>query len=159
MSEPLKDEDPMKTNERRRVLEVRYHRDPPFAAACDLIGPNGWTDEDGCNHNGPTLGTALKVASLFDAIGYDARIDAGAVIIHNNRLRAILVESEERAERAEAELARYRAVVDAAKSIGDSNFRRLENLLREHSWAVAADRVQGFRKALEDIFQAERKNR
>src|ERR1035437_3134578 len=59
----------------------------------------------------PIFALCMKIDAL--TAERDARIDAGAVIIHNNRLRAILVESEERAEKAEAE--RDEAIERAAR--------------------------------------------
>jgi len=63
-------EDEMKTA-RRLHVQVRYDTDAAFHAACVVVGHTGWRDEDGVYHEGPTLGTALKVAELFDAIGFD----------------------------------------------------------------------------------------
>jgi hypothetical protein len=61
---------------------------------------------------------------------------------------ALLDAAIERAEKAEAERDRFRAVVESAQAVGDSNFRKLEEALRKGSWGGAADRVQEFRKIL-----------
>lgn len=45
---------------------------------------------------------------------------------------------------------RTRPLAEAAQAIGDSNFRHLEQFLRKGSWGEAANRVQRFRKLLED---------
>ena len=54
-----------------------------------------------------------------------------------------------------ARLDRAEAVVEAAEAIGDSNFRKLEETLRKGSWGAAADRVQEFRKRIEDWIQSD----
>ena len=58
------------------------------------------------------------------------------------------VKMKERADAAEAECERLRAVVEAAKEVGDSDFRKLLELLGREGHDEAALRVLNFRKAL-----------
>jgi len=50
------------------------------------------------------------------------------------------------------------AVVGAAVVVSDSNFRRLESSLRKSGWVEQADKVQAFRKVLEDYNQLNPQN-
>jgi hypothetical protein len=44
-------------------------------------------------------------------------------------------------------------VIETAQAVGDSNFRRLSAELRKHGWREYAEKVDDFRKALEDYNQ------
>lgn len=58
----------------------RYERDPFFKELVDRLEPDGFTDDDGVYHDGPTIAGAKRVQRYLDTIYAMGYIIAGPSI-------------------------------------------------------------------------------